>query len=333
MKALILTQPEGPKSAALTEVEAPAPAAGEVRVALKAAALNHRELWVSIGQYPGMKLPSILGADGAGVIDSVGEGVDASLVGKEVVLYPAAGWGDNPDYPAPEFGCLGMPYPGTLAEYICVPANAVAPKPQGFSFEEGAAVALAGLTAWRALTVKANVKAGDKVLITGIGGGVAIQALIFAVAMGAEVYVTSGSQEKIDQAVAMGAKGGVIYKEEKWGKPLAKLCGGVDVVIDGAPATSFGQYVRCLNMGARVVVYGPTGGPTFVVPAPDLFFRHATLYGSAMGTEADFHGMMDFIAEHNLKPVIDKGFTLDQAVEALLYLQNDHGMGKVVITI
>ncbi|KJS07454.1 MAG: alcohol dehydrogenase [Gammaproteobacteria bacterium BRH_c0] len=333
MKALVLTAPQGPQSATVTERDTPVPAAGEVRVALKAAALNHRELWVSLGQYPGMQLPAILGADGAGVVDAVGEGVDADMVGREVVLYPAANWGDNPDYPSPEFGCLGMPYPGTLAEYICVPADAVVAKPAGLTFAEAAAIPLAGLTAWRCLTTKGNLKAGEKVLITGIGGGVAIQALIFAVAMGAEVYVTSGAQDKIDQAVALGAKGGVVYKQEKWGKSLAALAGSVDVVIDGAPAVSFAEYSRCLNMGARVVIYGPTGGAKFQVVAPELFFRHATIHGSAMGTLDDFRAMMAFVAERNIKPVIDSQFNLDQAVDALLYLQNDHGMGKIVVNI
>lgn len=333
MKALVLTEANGPKSAAISEVALPEPGPGEVRIALKAAALNHRELWVSIGQYPGMQLPSTLGADGAGIVDAVGEGADASLQGERVVFYPAANWGPSPDYPAPEFGCLGMPYPGTLAEYICVPAETVFKIPASLSFGEAAAWPLAGLTAWRCLTVKADVKPGDKVLITGIGGGVAMAALSFAVAKGAEVYVTSGSQEKIDYAVSLGAKGGVVYKEEKWGKPLAKLSGGIDVVIDGAPAVSFSQYVRCLKMGARVVIYGPTGGANFEVPAPELFFRHATIYGSAMGTPADFHEMMAFVAEHQLKMAIDKEFTLDNAVDALVYLQKEHHIGKVVVNI
>ncbi|MFA5493896.1 MAG: zinc-binding dehydrogenase [Porticoccaceae bacterium] len=333
MKALVLSTPGGPQSAAITDIETPLPAVGEVRVALRGAALNHRELWVSTGHYPGMQLPAILGADGAGVIEAVGEGVDAALIGREVVVYPAANWGEHPDYPAPAFGCLGMPYPGTLAEYICVPADTVVAKPAGFSFEEAAAVSLAGLTAWRCLTVKADVKQGDKVLITGIGGGVALAALSFAVAMGAEVYVTSSSREKIDQAVALGARGGVIYKDQAWGQLLGELAGRIDVVVDGAPAVSFDQYGRVLNMGARVVIYGPTGGARFEVFAPELFFRHATIYGSAMGTPGDFRDMMAFVAERNLKPVIDKTFTLDQAVDALLYLQNDHGMGKVAIII
>lgn len=333
MKALYVTTTEGPEAVALQDIETPQPGPGEVRVAIKAAALNHRELWITRGLYPGMKLPSSMGADGAGVVESVGEGVDAALVGKEVVLYPARNWGDNPAYPAASFGILGMPFPGTLAEHVCVPVESLADKPAGFSFEEAAGVPLAGLTAWRCLTVKAQVKAGDKVLITGIGGGVAVAALMFAVAMGAEVYVTSGSQEKIDKAVALGAKGGVNYKEEKWGKPLAKLSGGIDVVIDGAPASSVGQYTRSLNMGARVVMYGSTGGMSFEMAAPELFLRHATVYGSAMGTPDDFMAMMAFVAQNKLKPVIDKTFTLDQAKDALLYLEREHGMGKVIVTV
>lgn len=333
MKALLLTTAEGPKSPKITEVETPTPAAGEVRVSLKAAALNHRELWVSRGLYPGMKLPAIMGADGAGVVDAVGEGVDAALIGKEVVLYPASHWGDNPAYPSDAFGCLGMPYAGTFAEYICVPADAIAAKPAGFSFGEAAAVPLAGMTAWRALTVKAQLKAGEKILITGIGGGVAVWALTFAVAMGAEVYVTSSSQEKIDQAIAMGAKGGVNYKEEKWGKALAKLSGGIDVIFDGAPTGSSMQYARAMNMGARVVIYGSTGGMSFEMPVPDFFLKHATIYGSAMGTVEDFKAMMAYVEANNLKPVIEKTFALDDVVDAMRHLEKAHELGKIIISI
>lgn len=333
MKALLLTKPEGPKSPAITEVDTPVPGPGEVRVALKAAALNHRELWVSRGMYPGMLLPTMMGADGAGVVDAVGDNAEASLIGKEVVLYPAAGWGDNPDYPSPKFGCLGMPYPGTFAEYICVPAHAVAAKPQGFTFEEAAGVPLAGLTAWRSLAVKSRLKEGEKILITGIGGGVATWALKFAKALGAEVFVTSGSQDKIDQAIALGASGGVNYREEKWGKALAKLSAGIDVVVDGAAASSVAEYSRALNMGARVVIYGSTGGMNFSMAATDLFLRHATLYGSAMGTEQDFADMMAFVDKHQLKPTIDKEFDLENATEALAYLEEEHGMGKVILRI
>ena len=149
--------------------------------------------------------------------------------------------------------------------------------------------------------------------------------------MGAEVYVTSSSQEKIDQAIAMGAKGGVNYKEEKWGKALAKLSGGIDVVFDGAPTGSSNQYARALNMGARVAVYGSTGGMSFELPVPDFFLKHAKLFGTAMGTVDDFKAMMAFVEKHNLKPVIEKTFAFDELTDAMLYLEKEHHLGKIVV--
>jgi zinc-binding alcohol dehydrogenase/oxidoreductase len=298
MKALVLEKADGLDCAAIGEVDTPQPAAGEVRVALRAAALNHRELWITRGLYPGMQLPTTMGADGAGA-----------------------------------FGCLGMPYAGTIADYICAPADSVVAKPAHLDMAAAAAVPLAGLTAWRALITKAQLKSGDNVLVTGIGGGVATWALTFAKAMGANVFVTSSSQEKIDWAAQMGASGGVNYKEEKWGKALGAMSGGIDVVIDGAPANSVTQYGRTLNMGARVVIYGSTGGMSFEMAATDLFLRHATLYGSAMGSLDDFKSMMAFVREKRLEPAIDQSFPFEQASEALQYLEREHSIGKVVITI
>ena len=333
MKALILTRVEGPGAAELQEIDAPTPATGEVRIALRAASLNYRELWISRGLYPGMKLPSGLGADGAGVIDQVGAGVNPSLLGSEVVLYPGLGWGNNALYPAPGFALFGMPLPGTLAQYLCVPlANAV-PKPASLSFDEAACLPTAALTAWRALTVKARVARGERVLITGIGGGVAVFALQFALALGAEAYVTSSSADKLRQAEALGAQAGVDYRDEKWGKSLGKLSGGIDVVVDGAPANSLPQYMRCLNPGARVVIYGSTGGVDARFSAPDLFLRHATLFGTAMGTPEDFRIMLRFIERHGIAPVIDQRYTLETAREGLLALESAHGMGKIVVSI
>lgn len=333
MKALVLNAAEGPSSAKIQQLDIPTPSAGEVRVALKAASLNHRELFISRGHYPGMSLPAILGADGTGVIEAVGDGVDGSRIGEEVILYPAADWGDSMQFPSAKFGLLGMPHPGTLADYVCVAADSAVSKPQNLTFNEAACLPVAALTAWRALTVKANVASGETVLVTGIGGGVAIWALKFAVALGAKVFVTSGSDEKIAQAVELGASGGINYREEKWGKNLAKLSGGIDVVIDGAPGGGLGQYVRCLNMGARAVIYGSTGKPDFNVMAPELFLRHASIIGTAMGTLDDFIAMIAFVHENDLKPVIEKTFRLDSAGEALCYLEANHHMGKVVVEI
>lgn len=333
MKALILTRTDGPGSVELQHIDQPAPAPGEVRVALRAASLNYRELWISRGQYPGMKLPAGLGADGAGVIEAVGEGVDATNIGREVVLYPGLGWGDNPNHPGKHFALYGMPLPGMLSQYICVPLSNAFDKPATLSFEEAACLPTAGLTAWRAISGKARLATGEHVLITGIGGGVATSACAFAIASGAKVFVTSSSEEKIRRAEQLGASGGVLYTQDKWGKALAKLSGGIDAVIDGAPASSLSQYVRALNMGARVVIYGSTGGADAQFSAPDLFLRHAALLGTAMGTLNDFGTMLAFVAKKRLRPVIDQRFPLDHARDALLGLEGNHGMGKIVVTI
>lgn len=332
MPAVVLSEPKGPEAAQLVEVERPEPAAGEVRVALGAGSLNHREIWISRGMYPGMALPCVLGADGAGTIDAVGEGVDPARIGEEVLLYPGRSWGASEDWPSDGFCLLGMPLPGTLAGAICVPADLVAPKPAHLDFAQAAALPTAALTAWRALFVKAGLKAGDRVLITGIGGGVAMMALLFAAAIGAKVWVTSGDQANIDRAVDLGAQGGFNYREDGWGKAARKASGGFDVVIDGAPTGAYSGYHRALAMGARVVVYGSTGGPDFKVDAPTLFLRHATLLGTAMGSPKDFGQMVAFVQDKGIVPVIEAVLPMGEVAGAFARLTGPH-FGKVVLTV
>ncbi|MGI4746591.1 MAG: zinc-dependent alcohol dehydrogenase family protein [Janthinobacterium lividum] len=333
MRALCLQEANGPESVRMEEVETPSPATGQVRIALKAAALNHRELFISRGQYPGMSLPTTMGADGAGVIETVGEGVDASLIGKEVVLYPAQDWGDDQRFPTDKFGALGMPGPGTIANYICVPADSVVPKPLHLSFDEAAAIPLAALTAWRALTISGKLQSGETVLITGISGGVATLAMSFALALGAKVYVTSSNDESLGKAKALGASGGFNYKDPDWRKAVGKSTGGIDVVIDGAPGSSVPNYFRALRKGARVVIYGSTGAPSFSTVAPELFLKYVSIIGTAMGSPEDFRAMMSFVEQHQIRPSIDRTFALEEAPEALLYLERSHAFGKVVIRI
>jgi zinc-binding alcohol dehydrogenase/oxidoreductase len=333
MRILSLTSITGMDGVSLADAPIPNPAAGEVRVALKASALNHRELFILQGQYPGMVLPTTLGADGAGTIDAVGEGVDAVFIGKDVVLYPAFNWGDDPALYAPDFGLLGMPGPGTIGEAICVPADLIADKPAHLDFAQAAAVPLAALTAWRGLTTKGAIKAGDRLLVTGAGGGVATFAILLGLAMGADVYVTSGSDETIAKAVALGAKAGFNYKSEGWNKALAKASGGIDLVLDGAPAGGYAGYGRALALGARVVIYGSTGGIGFPVNAPELFLKNVTIKGTNMGNPQEFREMIAFVSAQKLMPVIDRIFPLAEAKEALAYLQDGHSFGKVVITI
>jgi NADPH:quinone reductase-like Zn-dependent oxidoreductase len=333
MLALTLKSADGLEGIALEEVPTPAPGPGEVRVALRAASLNHRELWIMRGQYPGMSLPATLGADGAGVIDAVGQGVDPGRIGEAVLLYPGLNWGDDPRYPAAAFGLLGMPGPGTIAERIVVGAAAAIGKPAHLDFAAAAAIPLAALTAWRGLVTKAGIKSGDKVLITGIGGGVATLALKIARGFGAEVYVTSGANETLEHALALGAKAGLNYKEDGWGKALAKTGRGIDIVFDGAPGSAYPAYGRALAMGARVVVYGSTGGAGFQVNAPELFLKNIRIIGTNVGNPEEFKAMVAFIAEHKIAPVIDRAFPLAEAKVAIAYLANGHGFGKVVITI
>ena len=197
MQAVRLT---GVNELAVADVAEPVPAAGEVRVRVRAAALNHRDVWIKTGQYAGLKWPVIPGSDGAGTVDAVGDGVSPVWIGRDVVVNPSFGWGDDARAQGREFSILGLPRDGTLAEQIAVPMVQIAAKPAHLGWAEAAALPLAGLTAWRALFARAQVRAGECVLVSGIGGGVALFALQFAQAAGAQVWVTSSAPEKIARA-------------------------------------------------------------------------------------------------------------------------------------
>ena len=333
MKALCQETTEGPDAVRVAEVETPTPKAGEVRVAIKAASVNHREMWISRGLYPGINLPTTMGCDGAGVVDMLGKDVSGASVGDEVVIYPGLDWGHNRHAPQAEFGLLGMPHGGTIAEYVCVPVENLAPKPKFMTFEEAAATVLTGLTAWRALMFKGQLKAGETLLISGVGGGVATFGLAFAVALGAKVYVTGENEDILARAKEMGALGGVLYTDPEWRKQVGKLTGGVDVVLDGAPAPSFANYVRAINPGARIVIYGSTAGDKFEITATGIFLKSASIVGSQVGDPQDFRDMLSFVEKHQIKPVIERSFPLSEAKEALLYLESSHKFGKVVVTI
>lgn len=329
MKALVLDEE---KRLHITNVDQPSPKAGEVQIRIQAAALNHREIWITKGLYPGMKLPCILGADGAGVISAIGEGVDADWMGVEVIIYPAYDWGDDDDRPLKQFRVLGMPDPGTIAEYITVPATHVVHKPKYLSWEEAAAIPVASLTAWRALHYHARVRKGDKVLITGIGGGVAQAGLQLAFAMGAEVFVTSSDISKIDRAISSGATAGVNYKEEDWYDQLKIASGGIDAVLDSSPSEELDNYLKFLNHGARIVAYGSTGSRKTTLNISKFFLRHIQFIGTAMGSNRDFLDLINFIERHEIKPVVDSVFKLDQSEEAIRYLSEGAQVGKVVIS-
>jgi zinc-binding alcohol dehydrogenase/oxidoreductase len=334
MKAIILRELGGPDKLLLEEVPDPQPGAGEVVVKLKAAALNHRDQWIRHGQYAGIKLPIILGSDGAGVVHSIGDGVDSVWLGREVVINPSLDWGSNELAQGKNYRILGLPDDGTYAEFIKVPAENVAAKPDHLSFEEAAAIPLAALTAYRAVATRAQVKAGETVLVTGVGGGVATCVVQIAKALGARVFVTSGSDEKIERAKELGAQAGANYKTQDWAKEITALSGGgPDVIIDSAGADTLETAVKIVKPAGRIVFFGATNG---LAPGLDLrriFFKQLNLLGSTMGSPREFAAMLQLYNDQKLKPAVDKVFPLAETPAAHQRMEEAGQFGKIVLLI
>jgi zinc-binding alcohol dehydrogenase/oxidoreductase len=322
--------------AATREIPTPVPAAGEVLIKLHAAALNHRDVWIQKGQYAGIKLPCTLGADGSGEIAALGEGVVDSTVGDAVIIYPGLEWGDSPVAQGRDFRVLGMPDPGVFAEYHTTRASYVRPRPAHLDWAQAAALPLAGLTAYRAAFSRAQLKAGERMLITGIGGGVALTAAQLCVAAGAEVWVTSGDDNKLARALALpvGLKGGANYTAEGWVKDLTKRAGGpFDVIIDSAAGPGFEALVDAAAPGGRIVFYGGTRGPITSLTPGKVFWKQLSILGSSMGSLQDFDAMLALVNEHQIVPIVDTHFPLAEGEAALKYLANGQQLGKVVLDI
>ena len=334
MKAICLQAIKQPLEYA--ELDKPTAGPGEAVVNIVAAALNHRDVFIQQGLYPNIVLPCVLGSDGAGIVTEVGDGVDPSLLGQEVIINCSLNWGPNPNFYSDQYKMLGMPDNGTFAEYVKIEATYLYPKPAHLTFDEAAAVPLAGVTAWRVLMTRTGLKPGEKVLITGIGGGVALFVLQFAVAAGAEVWVTSGSDEKLEKAIALGAKGGVNYKDPDWAKTLMQQTSGgrtgyFNVIIDSAGGPSFAKLIDCAAPGGRIGIFGGTTGKiTDIVPAK-LFFKQLNIHGSTMGTEQEFADMIAFINEHQIHPVLDDTFPLVEATKAFAKMDSGQQFGKVIL--
>ncbi|MEP7273541.1 MAG: zinc-binding dehydrogenase [Acidobacteriota bacterium] len=332
MKAVVLEELGAASVLMVKEVPDPIAGEGEVVVRLKAAALNHRDVYIRQGLYAGIKLPAILGSDGAGVIAAVGSGVSADLVGHEVVIDPCFDWGDDERAQSSRFHILGMPDDGTYAEMIKIPAANAVRKPSGLSFEEAAAIPLAGLTAYRAVVSRARVSARDTVLVTGIGGGVAAFALQISLALGARVFVTSGSEDKLTRAKELGAEGGVNYHSPDWGKEIVALSGGgPDVVIDSVGGETFSKCLEILRLGGRLVSYGATTGAAGKLEIRRIFWKQLSVLGSTMGTREEFLAMLELYESKALRPVVDHVFPLDQAAEAHQRMEDAGQFGKIVL--
>ncbi|HZP59643.1 MAG TPA: zinc-binding dehydrogenase [Opitutaceae bacterium] len=316
---------------AMVNVPNPAPAAGEAVVRLKAAALNHRDVWIKAGQYAGVKFPCIPGSDGAGEVESVGPGVDRSWLGREVIINPSLDWGGHESAQEEKFSILGLPRDGTLAEKVAVPAANLVGRPGHLGWTEAAALPLSGLTAYRAVFSRAQLKPDDRVLITGIGGGAALFALQFAVAHGAEVFVTSSRDEKIARAVALGAAGGANYTTPGWAAAFARTHGVFDVIVDSAGGEGFNDLIDLAAPGGRIVFFGATRGNAPGLALRKIFWRQLSLLGSTMGSPHDFSRMIEFVALHRIKPVVSDIFPLARAAEAFALMEQGGQCGKIVV--
>jgi NADPH:quinone reductase-like Zn-dependent oxidoreductase len=330
MRAMIL---KGTRELTLDTVPQPHAGPGEVLIQLRTAALNHRDVWIHHGQYTGLKFPIILGSDGAGVVADVGPGVDTAWAGREVIINPAFHWGHDPKAPEPRFAILGLPKDGTFAEYIHVPVTQIAKKPTHLSWEEAAALPLAGLTAFRAVFSRAHLKAHEKILITGIGAGTALFALQFAAAAGAIPCVTSSSEDKLRRAHDLGSRAGALYTHSNWAKEFGEHHGPFDVIVDSAGGPGFADLLDLASAGGRIVFFGATQGQPPEFPTRKAFWKQLNLLGSTMGSPTDFQSMLAFVARHAIHPVIHEVVPLDKLGDAIASMDSGKQFGKIILKI
>lgn len=331
MKAIVLQRS---KDAKIEFVAVPKPVCGpqEVLIGVKAAALNHRDEWSRKGLYPNLVDGTVLGSDCAGIVEAVGSAIDPAYLGLAVVVNPASHWGDNPLAQGKSFEILGMPRNGTFAEYLAVSADRIHPKPSHLSWEEAAALPLAGLTAYRALVVQGELKKGEQVLVTGIGGGVAQFAAQFAIALGAKCFVSSSSEEKRQAAHNQGVTGVFDYSSSAWATEALEKTGGMDLIIDGAAGDTLAQLMTVAKPGARLVFYGATRGNPGQVDMRKLFWNQLKLIGTTMGTDEDFVAMLALVNSKQLIPKVDQVFPLAEAEKAFDRMRAGDQFGKLVLT-
>jgi len=319
IQAQVLTEVHQPLT--IQKIELPEPKEGEVIVDVKAAALNHRDVFITKGLYPGINVPCVMGSDGVGEYE-----------GKSYIFNPNHHWGDDERVQSNSYHILGLPTFGTFAKKVVVAKDKLFPKPAHLTNEQAAALPLAGLTAYRAVFSRGRLKSGERVLISGVGGGVALFACQFAVAAGAEVWVTSSNPEKIKKATELGAKGGALYTDEGWAKALKKDKGGFDLIIDSAGGSGFNDLINIANPAGRISIYGGTRGKMTISPQK-LFWKQLDILGSTMGSDQDFTDMVAFVNSHKIVPVVDAVYPLGQLNEALEHMDKGLQFGKIVVKI
>lgn len=332
MRAVFFKGKEHPLS--IQSIKKFRPVKDQVLIRLRNAAINHRDIWTWREQSLSTSDGVILGSDGCGIIEDVGEDADTLLIGSEVIINPSLDWGSNSVVQGNSFRILGFPDNGTFSDYIVISKKYVFEKPEHLDFAQSATIPLSGLTAYRALFSKARLRAGEKVLITGIGGGAALWLLQFATAYQARVYVTSGSDEKLAQAKKFGAIEGFNYKDSEWHtKAMKATNGGFDIIIDSAGGNQFSKFIEIALPGGRIVNFGRTAGNISDIATRLLYWKQLSILGTTMGTRDEFLSMLDFVESRRLVPIIDKVFPLEEIEQAMLRMEQGQQFGKIVLKI
>ncbi len=340
MRAMVIDRHGGPEVLQLRDVELPPLRASHVRVRVRAVALNHLDIWVREG-WPSLKLPfpHVLGSDVAGVVAQIGSDVRDLLPGTEVVLSPGVSCGrcaaclSGRDHHCPGYAILGEHTWGGYAELCDVPAQNVLPKPPNLSFEEAACVPLTFLTAWTMLVDRADLRAGETLLVHAAGSGVGVAAVQIGKLLGARVIATAGSPEKLRRARELGADEGVDYEKEDFARAARKLTGGrgVDVVFEHVGKKTWTGSLASLAQGGRLVTCGATTGPEVPVDLRFLFYRKLSILGSTMGGKGTLFPILRHVEAGRLRPVLDRVLPLEKAVEAQALLHDRAQFGKVVL--
>ncbi|HED04199.1 MAG TPA: alcohol dehydrogenase [Candidatus Fraserbacteria bacterium] len=338
MKAIRIHQHGGPEVLRYEEVPDPVAGPDEVLVQVRACALNHLDIFVRQG-LPGIALPHIPGADVAGVIAEVGAQVQGLSQGQRIIVNPSLSCGhceyciQGQDSLCDSYRILGEQVDGGYAEYLAVPADNVHLIPDGFSFEEAAAVPLVYQTAWRLLVSRAQLKAGEDILILGAGGGVASAAIQIAKLCGARVWATSSSSVKLERARELGVDVLINYKTSDFAKEIRRLTDkrGVDVVLDNVGEATWEQSLRSLAKNGRLVTCGATSGPRPPTDIRLVFWRQLQIFGSTMANRHEFSEVLRLVWQGKLKPVVDRSFPLGEAAAAQRALEAGEHFGKLVL--
>jgi NADPH:quinone reductase-like Zn-dependent oxidoreductase len=339
MRAAIFHEFGGPEVVRIEELPRPAPGAGEVLLEVKAAALNHLDLWVRRGLPIETTMPHIGGSDVAGVVVEAGEGVDGGRVGERVVVNPSLWCGEcewcrrGEESMCLRYRIIGEHTNGGFTELLAVPADHAYRLPDEVAFEDAAALPVSYMTAWRALHSRARLRSGEDVLVLGASGGTAIAAVQIALLAGARVFAVTSGAENVARLRALGAAFVYDRAAEDWSKAVhadtAKR--GVDVVVENVGEATWKGSVRALAQGGRLVTYGGTSGPKVELDVRVMFWKQLSVLGTTMASKAEFEAMLQPVFTGRLRPVIDTVMPLDQAREAHERLEAGGQFGKIVL--